>query len=155
MNNRSLKTAVGIILPTWLAVRIIAGLLTYLSFGAIDLTVFNPSIEFGFQTFIFDVKSSSLGLAVFIGILAIQLLGTALAFFIVRDGRIQKTVGLFSYAVIILMDAVSGIILGFRDNIYFLSVVFSVLIMLCLAVYGREPFSDSRKTADISQKEAE
>lgn len=154
MNNRSLRTAVAIILPAWLAVRIIACLLTYLSFGAIDLTIFHPSIELGFQVFLFYIKSSALGLAVFIAVLALQLFGTVLAFFVVRESRTQNKIGFFSYAVIMLMDLAAGIILGMRDGIFFLSALLSVLILLCLTVYGRELFSESRKTAEIPQNEA-
>lgn len=161
MNNSKLKTAVRVILPLYLIVKIIAGLLTFLSFGAIDLTFFNPSIEMAFQVFIFFIKNTTTGLVIFITVIALTLFGTALGFFVSSDSKKLNIVGFFAYSVLLLTDIVSAVILLmmnglFSDGAFMLSLILGAVMLICLLFYGKRRLLKPRKgdsDAQITDRE--
>ncbi len=155
MHDPRLKTAVRIILPAWLVVKIVAALITFFSLGLVDLTVFNPSIELGFQTFIFYIKSTSLGLALFIGLLALTLFSTALGFFVARNDRVWNIIGSVAYAVMLLTDIVSAVILGCFDSVFFLLLIFDLPIALCLVLYVKLCLTPKKADDDAYARQPE
>lgn len=142
MNNTKMKTAVKVILSAWLIIKIIAGLVTFLTLAEIDLTFFNPTIELAFQVFVFFIKNTTTGLVLFIMMIALSLFSTAIGFFVSSDSRKTNIAGFFACALLILMDIVSALILLVHnglatDGIFILSLVIGVLMLICLLFYGK------------------
>ena len=148
MDKRSLKSAVRVILPLWLIVRIIAGLVTFCTLGAIDLTYFNPSVETAFQMFIFFIKNTTTGLAVFISVISLTVLGAALGFFVSSDSRKLRMIGFFAYALLFLLNIISALVLVFQDGIFILSLVMELLIGACLIYFSKTCLFHTKNTAD-------
>ena len=136
MYSEKLKTAVRVILPTWLVIKLIAALVTFFSMSAVDLTFVNPAVELGFQSLVFT-RESSVGLALFIVFVVITAIGYPASYLVIPDNRTQNIVGFFAYAVILLTDIVSGVILGFSDGIFFLALIPCLPMVLCLLYYGK------------------
>lgn len=131
-----LRTPVRIILPVWLIVKLIGALIAFFSQGAVDLTFLNPGIELGFQSLVF-MKNTAAGLGVFVGIVTVSAVGFPLSFLVIPDNRTQNIAGFFAYAVVLLLDMVSAVILGFKDGIFIISLALSLLMTACLLLYGR------------------
>lgn len=136
MGLKHLKTAVRIILPIWLIIKIVAALVTFLSAGEIDLTFMNPAVELGFNALVF-IKDTSLGLGVFIGFVVVLTVGVSMSFLVIPDSKVQNTIGFFAYAIVTLTDIVSVFVLGFGDGLFIVSLILHLLIFLCLLYYGK------------------
>ena len=137
MTESKLKTAVKVILPVWLIVKIFAGLFTLLTLGGVDLSVFNPAIETAFQVFIFFINNTTTGLVIFIAMIALSLFGTALGFFVAHDSRNMNRIGFIAYMALIVTDILSACILAFSDSLFILSIAMNLLIFFCLICYRK------------------
>ena len=136
MGLKYLKTAVRIILPLWMVIKIVCALVTFLSAGAVDLTFMNPAVELGFNALVF-IKDTSLGLGVFIGFVVVIAVGVPMSFLVIPDSKVQNIIGFFAYAIVTLTDIVSVFILGFNDGMFILSLILHLLLFLCLLFYGK------------------
>ena len=150
---RVLKNAVRLILTSWLILKLIAALITFFSWGGVDLTFMNPAVELGFQSLVF-IKSTTMGLIVFICFVVVTAVGLPMSFLIMPDGRAQNISGWIAYSILILTDIGSAFLIGVKDGVFVVSLVMSLLIAACLAVYLKWFLIDPAKN-DSDGEEAE
>lgn len=156
MNKAKMRSAVKAILTLWLIIKIVGGLVTFLTLAEIDLTFINPTIELAFQVFVFYIKNTTTGLVIFIIMIALTLFSTAIGFFVSSDSRIMNIIGFFAYALLILMDIVSAVVFLIynglsSDGIFILSLVLGALMLICLLFYGKRYLLKPKK--DIPDEE--
>lgn len=151
MSLNKLKAPARIALPAWMIIKLIGGIVTLVSQGTVDLTFLNPAVEFGFQSLVF-MKSTSAGLAVFIGVVVLTTVGFPLSFLVIPDNRWQNIAGFIAYAALLLTDIVTSALLCINDRIFLISIMISLPMAACLLIYDRMYLI---KTADKGSKEAE
>lgn len=153
MDRPAIKTAVRVILPVWLILKIVAALITFLSLSAVDLTFMNPAVELGFQSLVF-VKNTAAGLGIFIGFVIITVVGIPMSFLVIPDSRVQNIIGFFACAVVLLTDIVSAFILIFTDGLFILSLILDFAIFFCLLCYGKSVLLN-RNDGNIIKEESD
>ena len=151
MDRPVFKTAVRVILPIWLILKIVAALITFLSLSAVDLTFMNPAVELGFQSLVF-VKNTAAGLGIFIGFVIITVVGIPASFLVIPDSRVQNIIGFFAYAVVLLTDIVSAFILIFTDGLFILSLILGLVMVFCLLYYGKSFLHNRHEDEKIEEE---
>lgn len=117
------KTALKIVLPIWLIIKLIALILTL--FTEIDLTFLNSGVELGFQSLVYS-KDAAAGLAIFICFVVVLSIGYPMSFLVLPDSRVQNIIGFFAFMLITLVDIVSAFVLGLGDGMMIISAILSL-----------------------------
>ena len=149
--NDKLKTAVRIILPLWMAVKLFGLAVSFLTVSEVDLVFLHPAMELGMQALVF-IPNTALGLGVYIGFLVVLVVCFPASFLLIPDNRVQNIIGFFAFGVITLLDIVSVFVLGLGEGVMLLSLALHLLMLGVVLCYGKLVILSANKASDETEE---